>query len=48
MVFDTETQKKIVLELLDASTIPGKALDIMANFKREVLAATVKKESSND
>ena len=41
MIFDTEKQKKIILELLDSVTIPGKALDELYKFKQEVLMGTI-------
>lgn len=43
MVFDKEEQRKIILELLDSVTIPGKAVDVLFAFKQEVIAGEVKK-----
>jgi len=37
MVFDKEEQRKIILEILDNVTIPGKSLDVLFAFKQEVL-----------
>ena len=44
MVFDKEEQRKIILELLDSVTIPGKAIDVLFGFKQEVIAGEVKKD----
>ena len=41
MIFDTEKQRKIILELLDSITIPGKSLDTIYEFKQQVLAGKV-------
>lgn len=43
MVFDTEKQKTIILELLNSVTIPGKALDDLYEFKQQVMAGEIKK-----
>jgi hypothetical protein len=44
MLFDTEEQRQIILELLNGVTIPGKALDIMYAFKQQVIAGIVEEE----
>jgi len=44
MTFDNEEQKRIVLELLDSVTVPGKLLDQIYHFKQEVLIARVEEE----
>lgn len=41
MVFDTEKQRQIILELLSVSSIPGKALELLYQFKQEVLQGTL-------
>ena len=41
MVFDTEKQRQIILELLSVSSIPGKALEIMYQFKQDVIQGTI-------
>jgi hypothetical protein len=43
MVFDKEEQRKIILELLDSVTIPGKAMDVLFAFKQQVIAGEVRK-----
>lgn len=45
MIFDNEEQKQIILELLGAVTIPGKALDKLYQFKQEVIAGEIKNHS---
>ena len=42
MVFDTEKQKAIILELLNSVTISGKSLDELYEFKQQVVAGEVK------
>ena len=47
MIFDTEKQRKIILELLDSITIPGKALDILYEFKQQVCKAEILKDKQD-
>jgi hypothetical protein len=48
MIFDTEKQKQIILELLDSVTIPGKALDELYQFKHDVLAGEIKPKDEEE
>jgi hypothetical protein len=41
MVFDNERQRKLLLDLLSVITFAGKDLDILYEFKQQVLAATI-------
>lgn len=43
MVFDTEQQRQIILEMLDNLTFPGKIMDTLCGFKQEVIAGEIKK-----
>jgi len=44
MIFDTEKERTIILELLNSVTIPGKSLDELYGFKQQILQGTVKEE----
>lgn len=44
MTFDTENQRSIVLQLIAVSSIPGKALDELYEFKKAVESAEVKEK----
>lgn len=44
MTFDTEEQKKIMLEIFSVIQVPGNKLELMYNFKRAVLAAKIEEK----
>jgi hypothetical protein len=49
MIFDTEKQRKIILEILAVVSVAGKDLDEIYAFKQQVLQGTIKAEpKSND
>jgi hypothetical protein len=41
MTLDSEDQRKILLELIAASTVPGKAIDILYDLQRAIRSAEV-------
>lgn len=41
MTFDTEQQRQVILQLIEASNIPGTALDAAFALKTAVLSASV-------
>jgi hypothetical protein len=46
MILDNKKQQEIILQLLDAVTIPGKALDDLYQFKLEVLRAHINEDTN--
>lgn len=42
MILDSEDQRKILLELIAAATIPGKAIDILYELQKAIKEAEVK------
>ena len=42
MTLDSEEQKKILLELIAASTVPGKAIDLLYELQQAVRSADIK------
>jgi len=48
MILDSERQRKLLLDLLTAVTIPGTALDEVFNLKRQILQAKIQEEPANE
>lgn len=41
MVFDNETQRKMILDIISAITFSGKDVDVLYILKQQVLAANI-------
>lgn len=46
MILDSEDQRKYLLQLIAAATIPGQALDVIYELKRAIEGAPVKQAES--
>lgn len=46
MEFDKPEHRQFVLEMMEQVSFPGKILDLAAEFKRAVVAASVKDEEN--
>ncbi len=48
MVLDNELQRTLILELLNEATVLGKSIDLIYQFKQDVLRATIKVQNKDD